>query len=226
MLRHFPDLGFAVLVLGQPGLKSNDTRRWQKNPHLLTSIGYLDAIFLVPGKAEDHDVPDVVGRGPVRDPPGHAAVSQSGGRGEDGVDGAGAAGAGTMGLRLSFHPSQYTILNSPDPELNRKSVLDVESQSTILDIDGGRAGGLRGGPRRRGVRRQGVGDGSLDAKLPEPAGGFQAAAGAGERRHLLQRRRGAGTALPDGGGLRVRLAPFLPATIPSGWRSAKPPRSF
>ena len=38
-------LGFAVSVLGQPGLKSNDTRRWQKNPHLLTSIGYLDAIF-------------------------------------------------------------------------------------------------------------------------------------------------------------------------------------
>ncbi len=38
-----------------------------------------------------------------------------------------------MGLRLSFHPSQYTILNSPDPELNRKSVWDIESQATILD---------------------------------------------------------------------------------------------
>ena len=38
-------LGFAVSVLGQPGLKSNDTRRWQKNPHLRTSVEYLDAIF-------------------------------------------------------------------------------------------------------------------------------------------------------------------------------------
>ena len=38
-----------------------------------------------------------------------------------------------QGLRLSFHPSQYTILNSPNPELNRKSVLDIESQATILD---------------------------------------------------------------------------------------------
>ena len=37
------------------------------------------------------------------------------------------------GLRLSFHPSQYMILNSPDPELNRKSVLDIDSQATILD---------------------------------------------------------------------------------------------
>ena len=39
-----------------------------------------------------------------------------------------------MKLRLSFHPSQYTILNSPNPELNRKSVLDIESQATILDL--------------------------------------------------------------------------------------------
>jgi len=27
-------LGFPVKVMGAPGLKSNDTRRWQKNPHL------------------------------------------------------------------------------------------------------------------------------------------------------------------------------------------------
>ena len=38
-------LGFAVLVLGQPGLKSSDTRRWQKNPHLLKSIEYLHGVF-------------------------------------------------------------------------------------------------------------------------------------------------------------------------------------
>jgi UV DNA damage endonuclease len=34
-------LGFAVKVLGQPGIKSNDTRRWQQNPHLRVSLGYL-----------------------------------------------------------------------------------------------------------------------------------------------------------------------------------------
>ena len=31
-------LGFAVKVLGQPDLKSNDTRRWQSNPHLRVSL--------------------------------------------------------------------------------------------------------------------------------------------------------------------------------------------
>ena len=27
-------LGFPVKVMGRPGLKSNDTRRWQQRPHL------------------------------------------------------------------------------------------------------------------------------------------------------------------------------------------------
>ena len=38
-------LGFPVKVMGEPELKSNDTRRWQKNPHLKTSLEYLDAIL-------------------------------------------------------------------------------------------------------------------------------------------------------------------------------------
>ena len=38
-------LGFPVKVLGQKGLKSNDSRRWQSEPHLRVSIGYLAEIF-------------------------------------------------------------------------------------------------------------------------------------------------------------------------------------
>ena len=37
-------------------------------------------------------------------------------------------------LRLSFHPSQYIILNSPDERLVRQSVHDIESQAEILDV--------------------------------------------------------------------------------------------
>ena len=126
-------LGFAVLVLGQPGLKSNDTRRWQKNPHLLTSIGYLDAIFSYLEKQKitmyrmSSDVAPYVTHPDM--PQFHNQVAEA--KAELTALGRKALG---MGLRLSFHPSQYTILNSPDPELNRKSVLDVESQSTILDL--------------------------------------------------------------------------------------------
>ena len=125
-------LGFAVLVLGQPGLKSNDTRRWQKNPHLLKSIEYLDAVFDYLEKQHitmyrmSSDIAPYVTHPDM--PQFHNQVNEA------------AAELRALGrralarkLRLSFHPSQYTILNSPDPELNRKSVLDIESQATILD---------------------------------------------------------------------------------------------
>jgi UV DNA damage endonuclease len=37
-------------------------------------------------------------------------------------------------LRLSFHPSQYIVLNSPDERLVAQSVQDVESQAEILEV--------------------------------------------------------------------------------------------
>ncbi len=44
------------------------------------------------------------------------------------------ARARAQGLRLSFHPSQYVVLNSPDPELVRKSAADLLSQAEMLDL--------------------------------------------------------------------------------------------
>jgi UV DNA damage endonuclease len=38
-----------------------------------------------------------------------------------------------LDIRLSFHPSQYVVLNSPDPTLVMKSVWDVATQAEILD---------------------------------------------------------------------------------------------
>ena len=38
-------LGFPVKVMGKPGLKSNDTRRWQKGPHLKCSLEEVDRIL-------------------------------------------------------------------------------------------------------------------------------------------------------------------------------------
>src|SRR5439155_27273973 len=38
-------LGFAVKVLGDGGLPSHDTRRWQSGPHLRVSIERLHAVF-------------------------------------------------------------------------------------------------------------------------------------------------------------------------------------
>ena len=125
-------LGFAVLVLGQPGLKSSDTRRWQKNPHLLKSIEYLHGVFAYLQKQKimmyrmSSDVAPYATHPDM--PQFHNQVSEAAVElrvlGQKAKD---------IGLRLSFHPSQYTILNSPDPELNRKSVWDIQSQASILD---------------------------------------------------------------------------------------------
>ena len=125
-------LGFAVLVLGQPGLKSNDTRRWQKNPHLKTSLEYLHTIF---GYLEKQKITMYRMSSDVAPYVTHPDMPQFHGQVSESLSELDALGrrAREIGLRLSFHPSQYTILNSPDPELNRKSVLDIESQATILD---------------------------------------------------------------------------------------------
>jgi UV DNA damage endonuclease len=124
-------LGFPVKVMGAP-LKSNDTRRWQKNPHLRTSLEYVDTILDYLAKhmirmyrlssdlapyATHPDMPQFQGMVAESD----AELRTIGKK------------AKQLGIRLSFHPSQYVLLNSPDPELTRKSVWDLSSQAEMLD---------------------------------------------------------------------------------------------
>ena len=126
-------LGFPVKVMGRPDLKSNDTRRWQADPHLRVSLEYLDAIFGYLGK---HGIDmyrmssDLAPYATHPDMPQfHAMVRESS------ADLAAiGARARAQGLRLSFHPSQYIVLNSPDPELVRKSAADLLSQAEMLDL--------------------------------------------------------------------------------------------
>jgi UV DNA damage endonuclease len=124
--------GFAVKILGEPGLKSNDSRRWQNEPHLRVSLGYLSAIF---DYLERHKItmyrmssdlapymthPDL--------PRFHNQIEEC----RDELRRIGAR-ARAQGLRLSFHPSQYVVVNSPDPDLVRKSIADLEAQARLLD---------------------------------------------------------------------------------------------
>jgi UV DNA damage endonuclease len=125
-------LGFPVKVLGKPGLKSNDTRRWQKNPHLKCSLEYVDQILdylhgvgldmyrLSSDLAPYATHPDM--------PQFHNMVAES-----DSELAAFGRKAREYDIRLSFHPSQYVLLNSPDPMLTRKSIWDLASQAEMLD---------------------------------------------------------------------------------------------
>lgn len=124
--------GFAVKVLGREGLKSNDSRRWQNEPHLSVSIGYLREIFRYLEKADismyrmSSDIapysthPDL--------PQFHNQVKECAGD----LRGLGRE-AERIGLRLSMHPSQYVVLNSPDKNITDKAIWDLTAAAELLD---------------------------------------------------------------------------------------------
>jgi UV DNA damage endonuclease len=128
-------LGFPVKVLGRPGLKSNDARKWRSGPHLRVSLGYLREIFdyldeqsirmyrMSSDLAPYATHPDLTQfHGQVRE-----CSAELADLGRIALD---------RGLRLSFHPSQYVILNGPDPALTVKSIADLVSQAEMLDLMG------------------------------------------------------------------------------------------
>jgi UV DNA damage endonuclease len=125
-------LGFAVKVLGRPDLPANDTRRWQSGPHLRVSLGYLRAIFAYLQEARigmyriSSDLAPYVTHPDM--PQFHRQIEEC----ADELADLGAL-ARAQGLRLSLHPSQYILLNSPDEELVRKSVADLAAQAALLD---------------------------------------------------------------------------------------------
>jgi UV DNA damage endonuclease len=125
-------LGFPVKVMTRPDLKSNDTRRWQNEPHLKTSLAYVDGILDHLAKLRIRMYRMSSDLAPYATHPGmpqfHTMVEDSDTElrqlGEK---------ARRLDIRLSFHPSQYVLLNSPDPELTRKSIWDLASQAEMLD---------------------------------------------------------------------------------------------
>jgi len=130
-------LGFAVKILGAGGLKTSDTRRWQSGPHLSRSLELLDAAFdyldridvrvyrmsssTVPYGTHP-DLPEFDYRRQIDECA--EALERLGEK------------AQRLGLRLSTHPGQYTVLSSPDDEIARKARLDVEQDALLLDTLG------------------------------------------------------------------------------------------
>lgn len=125
-------LGFPVKVMGKPGFKSNDTRRWQKNPHLKCSLEEVSKIldYLAKEKLDMYRLSsDLAPYATHPDMPQfHNMVAESGAE-------LAAFGkkARELDIRLSFHPSQYVLLNSPDEKLTTKSIWDFSSQAEMLD---------------------------------------------------------------------------------------------
>lgn len=124
-------LGVPVKILGQP-LKSNDARRWQSGPHLKVSLEYVDQIldYLAARRIDMYRLSsDLAPYATHPDMPQfHNMVAES-----DAELRAIGRKARELGFRLSFHPSQFVLLNSADETLTRKSIWDLTSQAEILD---------------------------------------------------------------------------------------------
>ncbi len=128
-------LGFACVVLGRPGLKAHDARRWQNNPHLRVSIGYLRDIFDYLDEVDIRMYRISSGVAPYIT---HPAMPQFWNQIEECRDELAELGARARryGLRLSTHPGQYTLLNAVDPAIYEASLRDFEYHTALLDAMG------------------------------------------------------------------------------------------
>ncbi len=126
-------LGFAVKVMGQPNLKSNDTRRWQQSPHLRVSLGYLAEIF---GYLRKHQIHMYRMSSDLAPYATHPTMPQFHRMVHDSAQDLATLGrlAREADIRLSFHPSQFIVLNSENDELTKKSMADLDSQAEMLDL--------------------------------------------------------------------------------------------
>jgi UV DNA damage endonuclease len=125
-------LGFPVKVLGQPGLKSHDSRRWQSQPHLSVSLAYLRDVFVYLDRQGIRMYRLASDLAPYVTHPGmpqfHHQIEEC----QDELAVLGRM-ADDLHLRLSFHLPLVSILNAEDQGVAAQSVRQAEAHASILD---------------------------------------------------------------------------------------------
>ena len=131
-------LGFAVKILASAEpVKEVDARRWQSGPHLRHSIELLHGVFDHLEKIDDRVYrmsSNIVPYGTHPDLPQFDYRRQI----DDQADALRALGARAcgLGLRLSMHPGQFTVINAPDEGLRDRSLAELEADALLLDTMG------------------------------------------------------------------------------------------
>ena len=127
-------LGFAVKVLGVDNMRVADTRRWQSGPHLRRSVELLESVFDYLDRIDVRVYRLSSQTIPYGTHPGLPAFDF-----RRQLDDAAeelealAARARGLGLRLSTHPGQYTVLNARDPAIVELALADIEQNAALLD---------------------------------------------------------------------------------------------
>jgi UV DNA damage endonuclease len=125
-------LGFAVKVLGDGGLPSHDTRRWQSGPQLRVSLERLRAIL---DRLDDEDIRMYRMATALAPYASHPDLPQFHRQIDDCREELADVGriALARGIRLSTHPGQYTVLNSEDAAVRDAAIAELEVQAALLD---------------------------------------------------------------------------------------------
>jgi UV DNA damage endonuclease len=148
-----------VKVLGDGGLRSHDTRRWQSEPHLRVSLGYIREIFAY---LDRNDIRMYRLATAVAPYASHPELPRFHSQVEECANELAEVGelARSLDIRLSTHPGQYTVLNSEDQAVQTAAAAELEVQAALLDAMGlgpeavvvlhvgGAAGGLERGAAR------------------------------------------------------------------------------
>jgi UV DNA damage endonuclease len=126
-------IGFPVKVLGQPGLKSHDTRRWQNHPHLSVSLAYLRDIFLYLDRQDVRMYRMAADLAPYVS---HPSLPQFHSQIDDCATELSALGAmaRSYDLRLSFHLQLSTVLNALDEAIALQTAQLITAQAKILEV--------------------------------------------------------------------------------------------
>ncbi len=128
-------IGFSVKVLGQAGLKSHDTRRWQNEPHLSVSLAYLRDILGYLGRVGIRMYRMASDLAPYL---AHPELPQFAHQIDECLPELALVGEIAMqqDVRLSFHPSAYVTLSTPDDALADRSMKYLTGLARILDAMG------------------------------------------------------------------------------------------
>jgi UV DNA damage endonuclease len=128
-------LGFAVKVLGDGGLPSHDTRRWQSGPHLRHSLERLRAIL---GYLDASDIRMYRMATALAPYASHPELPQFHDQVAECAEELAELGelAYERDIRLSSHPGQYTVLNSEDEKVRAAAAAELEVQAALFDAMG------------------------------------------------------------------------------------------
>lgn len=127
-------LGFACMVMGID-VRAADTRKWQNNPHLCVSLDFVSRIL---------EYTAGLGLGMYRlssdIAPYYTDLTrpQFGNQLEEARSQLADVGAlaRKLDIRLSMHPGQYTVLNSPTDKTYDSAVRELEYAAKIFDLMG------------------------------------------------------------------------------------------